>query len=293
MRNKNKNIAIVGFGKLGSALFFELKSIGFRVDTIIEKNSVTYNKIRKINRNLKVYKSINSKNLVKCDVLILAVKDSQLDSVIFEINRMGVEFKEKIVFHTSGAKSSEILKIKGLLNRNKGSFHPIQTFNTASKSNRGLLSSIFIGIEGGQSFLKYATGIIQSLKSKRILIKSKNKEIYHLASVVSSNFLASYFSILEKISEKAGIPKKQILQVYRPIVYRTIENIFKYGTAKALSGPFERGDIETVKMHLSKIEKEKALKDLYLILGKEALDLASSRDSISVKQKEEIERILK
>ncbi len=291
--NRKKNIAIIGFGKLGSALFYELKSNGYIVNSIIEKNNVIYNKIIKIRGDVEVFKSINSCNLDKCDVLILAVKDSQIEQLVREINEKGVNCKEKIVFHTSGAKSSNILKIKGLLEKNRGSFHPIQTFNALSLINQGLLSGIFIGIEGGKEFIKFAKKLIKSLKSNLILIKAKDKEIYHLASVVSSNLLASYFSILEQISEKAGIPKSKILKVYKPIVYKTIENIFSFGTAKALTGPFERGDTDTVKMHLSKIKKEKVFKDLYLILGKEALDLARYKDSITVKQKKEIERILK
>lgn len=291
--SKEKNIAIIGFGKLGSALFYELKSNGYIVNTIIEKNNLTYNKIKKICGDVKVFKSINTRNLDKSDILILSVKDSQLENLVREINEKEINCKDKIIFHTSGAKSSQILKIKGLLEENKGSFHPIQTFNALSIKSHGLLSGIFIGIEGGNGFIKFAKKLLKSFKSNLILIKAKDKEMYHLASVVSSNFLASYFSILEHISAKAGIPKSKILKVYKPIVYKTIENIFNFGTAKALTGPFERGDTDTVKMHLSKIKKEKVFKDLYLILGKEALDLASYKDSITLKQKKEIQRILK
>lgn len=290
---RKKNIAIIGFGKLGSALYFELKSYGYTVNTIIEKNNVICNKIKRIDKNLEVYKSINNTNLGKSDVLILSVKDSQLEQLVQEINEKGVNCKEKIVFHTSGAKSSNILKIKGLLEKNRGSFHPIQTFNALSLINQGLLSGIFIGIEGGKDFLKYSKGLIKSLNSNLIIIKAKDKELYHLASVVSSNLLVSYFSILEQIAEKAGIPRNKILQVFKPIVYKTAENIFNFGTSKSLTGPFERGDSDTVKMHLSKIKREKVFKDLYLILGKEALDLASNKDSITLKQKKEIERILR
>jgi predicted short-subunit dehydrogenase-like oxidoreductase (DUF2520 family) len=293
LKNKEKNIAIIGFGKLGSALYYELKSNGYTVNTIIEKNSVTYNKIKKITGSHKVFKSINACNFDKCDVLILSVKDSQLEQLVKEINEKGLNCKEKIILHTSGAKSSNILKIKGLFEKNRGSFHPIQTFNALSLNNQGLLSGIFIGIEGGKEFLKYSKGLIKSFNSNLILIKAKDKELYHLACVVSSNLLASYFSILEKIAAKAGISRDKILQVFKPIVYKTVENIFNFGTSKSLTGPFERGDTDTVKMHLSKIKREKVFKDLYLILGKEALDLASKKDSITLKQKKEIERILK
>lgn len=293
MKNKKLNIAIIGFGKLGSALFYELKSVGYSVNTVIEKNNVTYNKIKRINKNLKVFKSINYSYLEKCDVLIISVKDSQLDNLVQEINENGGNYKEKIVFHTSGAKSSSILKIKGLLSKNRGSFHPIQTFKSQSNYNQGLLSDIYFGIEGGKEFIKYSKELIESLNSNLILIKARNKELYHLSSVVSSNLLASYFSLLEQLAIKAGIPKNKILQIYKPIVYKTIENIFKYGTSKSLTGPFERGDADTVKMHLSKIRKEKVFKDLYLILGKEALDLARYKESITEKQKKEIEKILK
>ncbi len=290
--NKRKNIAIIGFGKLGSALYYELKSKGYNINAVIDKNIITNNKIKQINKNIKVIHSINSLTKTGFDVLIIAVKDSQIESVVRQINKLGIDFSDKIVFHTSGAKSSEILKIKGLLNINKGSFHPIQTFTNISNKDTGLLRRIYIGIEGGHRFINFASGVIRKLKSNRILINSQNKEMYHLASVFSSNFLVSYLSILEKISIKAGIPKEKALNLYKPIIYKALENIFELGTVKSLSGPFERGDIDTVKMHLGKIKKEKVIKELYLILGKEALDLASSKKSISIKQKREIGQIL-
>lgn len=291
--NRRKNITLIGFGKLGSALYYALKARGYNINTIVEKNPVIYSKIKLLNKRIKVFNSVNNSSILNCDILILAVKDSQLELLINQIDKLCIDFKEKIVFHTSGAKSSGIIKIKGLLNKNKGSFHPIQTFNIISNKDAGLLRNIYIGIEGGQNFVKFATGIIQDLNSYRLLINSAKKEIYHLAGVFSSNFIVTFLSILEKISLKAGISKNKALEIYKPIIYKTVENIFNYGTSKSLSGPFERGDIDTIKMHLSKIKKEKVFKELYLILGKEALDLAISKKSIKLKQKKEIERILK
>jgi predicted short-subunit dehydrogenase-like oxidoreductase (DUF2520 family) len=41
-----------------------------------------------------------------------------------------------------------------------------------------------------------------------------------------------------------------------PILYSTLSNIKKSGAVNALSGPVERGDIKTIKKHLSVLKKD-------------------------------------
>jgi predicted short-subunit dehydrogenase-like oxidoreductase (DUF2520 family) len=48
-----------------------------------------------------------------------------------------------------------------------------------------------------------------------------------------------------------------------PIVRQTISNYGKLGAAAAFTGPFVRGDVETVRLHLKALAHSSALRGLY------------------------------
>ena len=56
-----------------------------------------------------------------------------------------------------------------------------------------------------------------------------------------------------------------------PILQQTLANYAMLGAAASLSGPINRGDVETVRQHLRVIADTPAVQDVYLALAKAAL----------------------
>ena len=86
-------------------------------------------------------------------------------------------------------------------------------------------------------------------------MKSDNKILYHLAGVYASNFLAGNLFVSEKMLMQNNIPEKMFFNILSSTINSTLNNVNKVGPAKALSGPVERGDIHTIKNHISTLKK--------------------------------------
>uniref|UniRef100_A0A7V1EIU4 DUF2520 domain-containing protein n=1 Tax=candidate division WOR-3 bacterium TaxID=2052148 RepID=A0A7V1EIU4_UNCW3 len=57
------------------------------------------------------------------------------------------------------------------------------------------------------------------------------------------------------------------MAIILPIMEQTIQNIKELGLEDALSAPIVRGDIETLKKHISLIKKDKKFLNVYRILS--------------------------
>jgi predicted short-subunit dehydrogenase-like oxidoreductase (DUF2520 family) len=90
---------------------------------------------------------------------------------------------------------------------------------------------------------------------------------------------------------EAGIPRLTALQMMRPIVSKTIQNVFDVGTAKALTGPIARGDVQTIAAHLDAV-KQPLTKNIYKSLGLQLIKLAAEKGDASEMELYEIESLL-
>jgi predicted short-subunit dehydrogenase-like oxidoreductase (DUF2520 family) len=70
------------------------------------------------------------------------------------------------------------------------------------------------------------------------------------------------------------------------ILEQTLKNYLERGPAAAFSGPIKRGDLETVRRHLRKLQRVPEARDVYRALVKSAL-----RDLPAVR-KEELWRLM-
>ena len=112
----------------------------------------------------------------------------------------------------------------------------------------------------------YLIQFCKKLKLKPHKIKSDEKVLHHLAAVHSSNFLVgnlfTAFSLINSKNDLSNIILKQTTQ-------SALDNVFKIGPSKALSGPVDRGDFYAIKKHIealdNKIKKAKAKEKLKLL----------------------------
>ncbi|GAI37669.1 unnamed protein product, partial [marine sediment metagenome] len=91
-----------------------------------------------------------------------------------------------------------------------------------------------------------------------------------------------------------GFSRKQALQAMMPLVEGTIKNIKTIGLSRALTGPIARGDVATVKSHLSLIRKRLSnYLSFYREIGKYTVVVARAKGGISKKQARELTRLFK
>jgi predicted short-subunit dehydrogenase-like oxidoreductase (DUF2520 family) len=91
----------------------------------------------------------------------------------------------------------------------------------------------------------------------------------------------------------AGIDRNTALGALGPLVRASIENSLALGPEKALTGPIERGDLETVRRHLGGLGAvPRSVGELYRFAGLHAVGLARRRGLPEAKARE-IEALLR
>jgi predicted short-subunit dehydrogenase-like oxidoreductase (DUF2520 family) len=292
-RKADKRICIIGIGKVGSAFAVELSNKGFDVKFLVDTNKST---LKKISSKIKSSSSdlIAKEFITDADVIFLTVQDSKLHDAVTSIKNLNIDLSGKMFIHTSGSLSSKIFRPLKVRKELIASFHPIQTFNSISLKNNYLLRGIYFGVEGGEIAKEFLGELVVKIESRLINIPSSKKPLYHLASVIASNFFVTNLAVISEILKKLGIKDEDAYNIYEGIIERTIENIKTHGITESLTGPVDRNDHETIESHIEYIKKhipeiERYYKEVTKLTSKVAL----KKGSLSKKQYEDLNRHIK
>jgi len=281
MENK---IYIIGVGRVGSSFAFELKDKEFEINFFSDRNEERLREISLKINPVSVSPRIEKEFIIGSDIIIISVQDRFIKDVIKEIAGLEIDLSEKYFFLTSGSESTATFCYDNFKRDNLLSVHPIQTFDKVSFENNHLLENIYFGIEGGIQARNLALKIIERLNSKFIDIPKEKKYLYHSACVISSNFLITLLNISSEVMGSIGIDKSKTFEIFKPIIDKTLSNISEDGLTHALTGPFERNDVETISNHLSAINKElPSLIPFYTLLGMETVKVAFKKESLNLK----------
>jgi len=291
MINFKETVAIIGVGRLGSALAQALYRNGYSIIGLIDQDLYRAEQISHL-----VNAEICSKDLfdlTEVDIIFTCVPDDAIEGVVSQLESLRKQNSIlKFVFHCSGALTSDVfdpLKKNGIAG---ASFHPIQTF-AGKKDDWQKLSNIYFGVEGDSEAIKKASEIIQKLKSNQVIIPKEFKNMYHLACTVASNYLVSLVASAVDIFKKLNFSEQEILKMLHPLLSTTLSNLAEKGIDDALTGPISRGDRATIEKHVETLSRNLPFyESMYKLHGKILLGLKSVRDTISDEKHQELMKLL-
>jgi predicted short-subunit dehydrogenase-like oxidoreductase (DUF2520 family) len=143
------------------------------------------------------------------------------------------------------------LKLKG---GKTGSLHLMQTFPSKKIVN---IKNVNSAIEtNDDSVYKFLLQLCSDLQLIPFRIDSNDKTFYHLAGVYASNFLAGNLFSAQKLLSLNNINEQKYFNIINSTIKSTLKNIKTVGAAKALSGPVDRGDIKTIRKHISSLKQK-------------------------------------
>lgn len=254
-KKENFRIAIIGAGIAAPSLAGALVKSGFDLNTFIH--------IKK-NRPYKVFESLPIKNISsnledlpeECNLIFLAVLDDEIKSLAEEIKNSGLSLNEKYFVHLSGAK--EAAELKALTPEGKiGSMNVVQNMVPDEIIDvKNSFASIETEDEDVANLLVF---LANELEMKPFRIGAKEKILFNLMGVFTANYMVSNIYNAEKIHEKAERNTPEIIDLLTPLIQGTLNNIKTKGIASALSGPIERGEVQTVKEHIEALKEGKLL----------------------------------
>jgi len=247
-------IGLIGCGRVGVTIFYLLK----KHNTIVGVYDTDDKKERKAVKVLGIRNNSNySEMIIRSDALFIATPD---DTVLEAYKKMYRYLKEtKLVFHFSGILPAKILSKKR--NVFRASIHPFATFPEIMIPPAR--KHLFMSVEGDREAMMGARAIFHPEYFTLKRLKKEDKVFYHLIGVFSSNLLVGLVASIYDIVQKINWKEKDIDQLVYPIIEETLRNIKKHGLRKSLSGPLQRGDVETIKKHLKTLRQHKQLLRIY------------------------------
>jgi len=272
-----KSVTIVGAGAVGRSIALALFYSRVKIAGVYSLNGTSARLLAKKVRCIN-FGTLSNKSLIT-DIIIIAVPDNRIKDVVTSFIKNFGTVRDKIIFHTSGALTSDEL----ILLRKKGasiaSFHPLQTFSRSKKQTS--LKNIWCAVEGDRKAISTAQVLGKTLKMNVFTISKKDKLLYHASAVFASNYLVTLLSVVEEISQIIHISKKNVWKIYSPLILQTVQNVLHSSPIAALTGPIVRGDTKTVAKHIKALStpKLKHLAMLYSALGIETTRLIKKKNA--------------
>lgn len=270
-----RTLNIIGAGKLGRTLgrLWQQRGI-FRVRSICNRTLQSTEAAVEFIGAGNACPSIDV--MEEADCWLIAGGDGQIAPLATQLAPRLTE--DNIVFHCSGALSSEILA--PCTPAAIASAHPVHSFTDPELSLRTLAGSS-VALEGDGRAIELLQHAFSAIGCETLTIAPENKRLYHAGSVFACNYLTALMDLSLRTFSAAGIGRQQALKLLKPIVLQTAENNMQLGPEKSLTGPIARGDLETVATQLAALQKTNAhLARCYRQLGLACVELAR-RGSLS------------
>jgi predicted short-subunit dehydrogenase-like oxidoreductase (DUF2520 family) len=217
-------IAIVGAGRLGTALAAALAAAGMEVDGPLGRDE-----------------PVTSASAA----VLLCVPDAQLRAAAAALP------PGRLVGHCSAATT-----LAALAPYEAFSLHPLMTVTPAGADFAGATAAI---AGATPHALRTADALARRLGMQPLHVADADRAAYHAAASIASNFLVVIEDLAERLARTAGLDRRPLVA----LVHASAANWAALGAHEALTGPIARGDEDTVALQRAAVA-ERAPEDLEL-----------------------------
>jgi predicted short-subunit dehydrogenase-like oxidoreductase (DUF2520 family) len=201
--------ALVGRGRLGTALAAALRDAGVTVDGPLGRGEAPP---------------------PEAEAVLLCVPDAEIATAAAAVA------PGPLLGHCSGATGLATLTA---LSHEAFALHPLMTVTREGATFAGAGAAVAGSTERA---LALATALATRLGMRPFVVEDADRAAYHAAASMASNFLVALEAAAERLAATAGVDRAALV----PLVRATVENWGAVGPERALTGPLARGDEETV-----------------------------------------------
>jgi predicted short-subunit dehydrogenase-like oxidoreductase (DUF2520 family) len=274
-RPNKATITLIGAGNLAQALGPALKAAGYQIEFIAARETASSRR-----RAAMLAGTLEARTQSLDDagphsdvVWICHTDDALAETAKLLARKPG--WSGKIVFHSSGALSSDVLSTLKRKGAHTASLHPMMTFVPGATPR---MEEVPFAVEGDSRAVAVARRIVRDLGAESFAIKKAAKPLYHALGSFSSPLIVAALVTAERVGRGAGLTASQTRRLMAPILRQTMKNYAERGAAAAFSGPIKRGDLNTVLRHLKELKRVPGASEVYRALVKSALmDLPSAK----------------
>ncbi len=283
-------VAIIGAGRVGEAVGALLREAGYPVRAVTAR---TLQAAQAAALTIGGTPDTDSSAAARgTDLVLVTVPDDVIESVVTAIAAEGGFGQGQIVAHMSGAHGLRVLAAAAQSGAHVGAIHPMQSFATATRATQDLPGSVF-GFTADDGAREVLLAVVETLGGSAIDVADEARPIYHAAAVMASNGFVAVEDMATDLLVSAGFDERTARRALVPLVAGTALNIRRFGPKEALTGPVSRGDVDTVRAHMSALEAAPVFhRRAYQVLNAHATEMAEEVGAISSEAADELRDIL-
>jgi len=239
-------LAIVGAGRVGRAVGRRMRELGWVIGAVVTHSESSARKaVRSIGAGHA--HAFLTRRVLTAQVILITTPDRCVMETAEELARIGAEeLRGKIVLHTSGALSSEVLEPVRRSGAAVGSMHPLQTFSGVGVPP---LDGKVFAIEGDAAAVRTARQIARALGAIPVHIEGSKKPLYHAAGALAAGNMLALMEAATRLMTAAGMKRREAVRGLLPLTRQVLENFERLGPRAAWTGPLSRGDYGVVAAH--------------------------------------------
>lgn len=278
-----QNVGFVGAGKVACTMGRYLSERGVRVTGYYDTSEASADEAATFT-NSGAFTS-ESDVIAESDVIFIATPDDVIATVWNKIRTMDI--RDKLIGIFSGSLSSNLFSGIETTGAAGFSIHPMFAFSDRFSDYQKLDNAKF-AIEGDPRAVQEVRAFFKSLGHTVAVIDTDKKYRYHAAASVASNLMVGLYEMSLSMLTDCGFSEEEAGVFLSPLIQKNVSAMLEVGPAKALTGPIERGDVDTVTHHLEVLSEEE--KAVYIPLARRLVAIA--REKNPGRNYEQMERVL-
>lgn len=190
-------------------------------------------------------------DLATAPIWLIAVSDDAIEGFARRLAAHPAAGPGRVVLHCAGRLGAEVLAPLAERGAAVGSLHPLQSLDRDGEA----LWGAFCAIEGDDIAGETAEALARALNCRPVRLPRGEKAAYHAAAVLSANFLTTLGAGGVALLGALGVAEPLAREMLVPLLRGTVDRFAAAPAAQALTGPFARGDFETIAAHVPAIAK--------------------------------------
>jgi predicted short-subunit dehydrogenase-like oxidoreductase (DUF2520 family) len=237
-------VGVISAGRVGAVLGAALGRAGHRVRAVAAVSEGSRKRAGLLLPGAEIKPS--DEVAASADLLLLAVPDDALASLVSGLASTGAVRRGTLVAHTSGAHGVGVLSPLTEIGALPLALHPVMTF-TGSDVDLQRLDGAAWGVTSDEVLRPVAETLVIEMGGEPSFVAEELRPLYHAGLAFAANHLVTLVTQASDLLQASGVEQPQ--RMLGPLLGAALDNALRSGD-KALTGPVARGDSGTVAAHL-------------------------------------------
>ncbi|MEP6476533.1 MAG: Rossmann-like and DUF2520 domain-containing protein [Actinomycetota bacterium] len=281
-------VAVVGAGRVGTALAVLLQRAGHRVTAVAGREATV---ARAAEHLPGVPVLAERETSLAGELVLVSVPDDEVAPTATRLAEAAAFRPGAWVAHVSGALGLDVLTTALASGARRLAIHPLVTVPDVGSAIEGIAGAPMAVTADDEEGSTLGERLAIDVGARPFRLADERRPLYHAAAVFASNYLVTLAGIAEELFGDIGVPDPA--GVVGSLARASLANVGRLGPAAALTGPAVRGDAGTVARNLAALRAAapQAVAG-YVELCRLTLDLGERGGRLSAEDSKAVEEVL-